>query len=582
MRQLPSCLAGIVSVLGLLYLGHQRSRFRHSVEDQLAAIADLKVRQIVGWRQERLADARAIMLDPLPSQAVRQFLAGASTNELRAPLQGWLTSIYLTTESIRAMLLDPEFQVRLAAPENQTYLGPIAQTFAVEAFRSNQVVISDLHRSHGTGYLHFDVAVPIPAPNQATGPGATNAGLANPQPIAVVDLELDPAQFLYPLIQSWPTPSRTAETLLVRREGDEVLFLNDLRHRTNTALAFRLPLARTNAPAVLAVLGREGTVEGPDYRGELVLAAVRKVPGTSWRLVSKMDQREVFAPFQRDARLILLTIFSAVAAAGLVSWGLWRRQEARFLKQELATRERLESALTFERDLLTTLLESTPDALYFKDLQSRFVRCSHYFKNLFNVTDTGLILGKTDFDFFAKEHAQPAYEDEQEIIRTGRPIIGKQEQETHLDGRVTWALTTKMPWRDKDGRIIGTFGISKDITVIKEAEARLGAMHRQLLGTSRLAGMAEVATGVLHNIGNVLNSVNVASSCAADLLRNSKVATLSQLAEPAPPARAGLVCLRDHRPQGQTVACIHRPTCRMSPCGKGVGAPGTCPTAKEH
>ena len=194
------------------------------------------------------------------------------------------------------------------------------------------------------------------------------------------------------------------------------------------------------------------------------------------------------------------------------------------------TAQRLaEIKLARERDLLATLLENVPDAIYFKDLQSRFVRCSHAFKRMFNVADLDTLKGKTDFDFFTEEHARPAYEDEQEIIRTGKPILGKQEKETHPDGRVAWALTSKMPWRDADGKIIGTFGISKDITAIKEAEARLEAAHKQLVEFSRQAGMAEVASSVLHNVGNVLNSVNTSAGVVVDLVRGSNASGISRV-----------------------------------------------------
>jgi signal transduction histidine kinase len=86
-----------------------------------------------------------------------------------------------------------------------------------------------------------------------------------------------------------------------------------------------------------------------------------------------------------------------------------------------------------------------------------------------------------------------------------------------------------MPWRDEEGNTIGTFGVSNDITALKEAESKLDQTHKQLLEISRQAGMAEVAVSVLHNVGNVLNSVNVASSCVADTLRNSKTANLSKV-----------------------------------------------------
>src|SRR5439155_7754340 len=91
----------------------------------------------------------------------------------------------------------------------------------------------------------------------------------------------------------------------------------------------------------------------------------------------------------------------------------------------------------------------------------------------FGLSDPAQAIGKTDFDFFTEEHARPAYADEQEIIQSGQPLVGKEEKETWLDGRVRWVSTTKMPFRDNDGNIIGTFGVARDITRVKLAEEGL-------------------------------------------------------------------------------------------------------------
>jgi signal transduction histidine kinase len=108
-------------------------------------------------------------------------------------------------------------------------------------------------------------------------------------------------------------------------------------------------------------------------------------------------------------------------------------------------------------------------------------------------------------------------------LRTGKPIIGKTENQAY-PGK--WMFVTKMPWRDRDGNLIGTFGISRDITALKEAETKLEAVHQRLMETSRLAGMAEVATDVLHNVGNVLNSVNVSCTLTLDRVKSSKISSL--------------------------------------------------------
>ena len=126
-----------------------------------------------------------------------------------------------------------------------------------------------------------------------------------------------------------------------------------------------------------------------------------------------------------------------------------------------------------ERDLLHTLMENVPDAIYFKDLQSRFTYVNRGLADRFGLADTAEAIGKSDFDFFTEEHARQAYLDEQEVIRTGQPLVAREEREQWPDGRVTWASTTKLPFRDRDGVIIGTFGVSRDITQRKRTETML-------------------------------------------------------------------------------------------------------------
>ena len=123
--------------------------------------------------------------------------------------------------------------------------------------------------------------------------------------------------------------------------------------------------------------------------------------------------------------------------------------------------------------LLETLMDNVPDSIYFKDRQSRFTRVNLYAAARFGVENPALAVGRTDFDFFADEHAAQALRDEQEIIRTGQPLVNVEEKETRADGDVRWVSTTKLPLRDRLGNIIGTFGISRDITARKQVEEQL-------------------------------------------------------------------------------------------------------------
>ena len=126
-----------------------------------------------------------------------------------------------------------------------------------------------------------------------------------------------------------------------------------------------------------------------------------------------------------------------------------------------------------EQRLLHGFLEHIPDGVYFKDREGRFVRISRSLAARFGLPDPADAINKTDFDMFSAEHAQQAFADEQQIIRTGRPIIEKEEKETWPDGRETWVLTTKLPLTDAQGDIVGTMGISRDITDRKRAEQEL-------------------------------------------------------------------------------------------------------------
>jgi sigma-B regulation protein RsbU (phosphoserine phosphatase) len=132
--------------------------------------------------------------------------------------------------------------------------------------------------------------------------------------------------------------------------------------------------------------------------------------------------------------------------------------------------------------ILRLLMENIPDRLYFKDLQSRFVRVNRAYAIWHGFTSPDEVIGKTDFDLFTAEHAAAAFAAEQEIIRTGEPLLGKMEKITWRDGRSLWGSTTKLAWRNASGEIIGTFGLTRDATAVKQAEEKL-LEERNLLQT---------------------------------------------------------------------------------------------------
>jgi two-component system sensor histidine kinase/response regulator len=147
---------------------------------------------------------------------------------------------------------------------------------------------------------------------------------------------------------------------------------------------------------------------------------------------------------------------------------------------DVTARHKAEAALKQERYLLHALMDYLPHNIYFKDTASRFTRINKALADCFGLTDAGEALGKTDFDFFTDEHAQQAYNDEQQVMRTGQPLLDKEEKETWVDGHETWASTTKLPLHDDHGEIVGTFGISRDVTEKKHAAEALLKARQEL------------------------------------------------------------------------------------------------------
>ena len=180
--------------------------------------------------------------------------------------------------------------------------------------------------------------------------------------------------------------------------------------------------------------------------------------------------------------------------------------------------------------LVTNLLENCEDFIYFKDMNSRFLCCSQSLAKRLEAGSPDEMVGSCDHDYFSEECAEGFYNDEQEIIRTGKPMTAKSEPEPRCDGTVTWVMSSKMPLRGLNGEVIGTFGISRDITEQKRFEIELERTNKKLVNASRQAGMAEVATNVIHNVGNVLNSVNTSFYQVQEISTRTNIDNIEKLA----------------------------------------------------
>jgi two-component system sensor histidine kinase/response regulator len=172
---------------------------------------------------------------------------------------------------------------------------------------------------------------------------------------------------------------------------------------------------------------------------------------------------------------------------------------------DITARKRAEAAFAREQYLLQGLMDTLPDNIYFKDRDSKFIRINRALARRFGLNDPAEAVGKSDFDFFTLEHAQQAFADEQEVLRTGQPIINKEEKETWPDGTETWVSTTKMPLRDQDGEVVGTFGVSRDITARKRTEGELRQAKEAADAANR--AKSEFLANMSHDIRTPMNGI---------------------------------------------------------------------------
>lgn len=335
---ITAALMILIGLLGFTYLRREQTDARRQAYDQLEAIATLKAEQITRWHQERMGEARFLMHTAAVARDIAALIQHPQDPAARTAVEGWLEPIKAGDRYEAVMVYDAQAKPLLAVPATafQDTVTPKATLLAALSGRTIRQL--DLRSTAVPGQFRLNLLVPVMPP-----PGGL-AGV-DPRPIALISLRMNPSQALYPMIQSWPVPSATAESLLVRREGNEVVFLNDLRHQRGAALSLRWSVEDRLLPAARIVRGETGVQEGRDYRGVKVLAVGRPLPGTPWHLVVKIDRAEVYAATEREfwqtGVMVLVLLFTVLLGAAFV----WRRRYSGMLRRALvAEKERNEFA----------------------------------------------------------------------------------------------------------------------------------------------------------------------------------------------------------------------------------------------
>jgi PAS domain S-box-containing protein len=439
--------AGIVTVGGL-YVRSDERRYRAEVENELLAQAELKTNELVQWRLERLGDASVFVGNTSFATLVQRVFGNPQDTEARAQLQSWLTKVQTHYQYDRISVLDARGAERLAVPEGWAPDSSVIARRMPEILRAGEATFEDFYRNEHDQRVYLSVLVPI----------LDDRGRA----LGMLAFRIDPETYIYPLLNRPPTPAQTAETLLVRREGNDVLFLNELKFQKHTTLTLRIPLANRNVAAVKAALGQEGLMEAQDYRGVSVLVALRAVPGSPWFLVTRVDTTEIDAPLRERLLLFVFLLGSMLALAAAVARGLWREQSALHLRK-LYELER-------ERGML---IEGVTDYAIFMLDSSGHVTIWNAGAERIKGYRADEIIGQHFSRFYPEEdvaRGKPAKELET-AAREGR--FEEEGWRVRKDGSLFWANVIITALCDQTGQLRGFSKVTRDMTERKQAETTL-------------------------------------------------------------------------------------------------------------
>ncbi len=453
----------LIIVCGYFYYQYEENSIHKRQYSELKVIANLKISQIVQWRKERLADANVIAKSPFIRQNVQRWFL-SKDNILRIDLIKQFSLMRYSYNYENVFIVSVEGKFLFDLDSSIKHIDTLTINLCKKAVHDGADIMSDLYFCPTHHTIHFDIIAPIFNDRNA--------------PIAVFIMRIDPYAYLYPLIQSWPTPSKSAETLIIRKDGDSVLFLNDLRHKSNTALKLKIPLTSVKVPAVQAVLGHEGIWEGIDYRGVKVLADIEPVPGSPWFMIAKVDRKEVLSELHYRVVIIIIIALILVLLLGIgISW-LYNNRQKNIYRELLETG----TALQESQEEFRATLYSIGDAVITTDVKGSIRNMNVVAEELTGWKEPEAV-GKSIEAVFhiVNEETHDAVESPvQKVIKEGLIVgLGNHTLLISKDGKEIPIADNGAPINNAKGEITGVVLVFRDQTAERAAKKKLSDSETQ-------------------------------------------------------------------------------------------------------
>jgi two-component system cell cycle sensor histidine kinase/response regulator CckA len=459
------CFASLIFVMGgAWYYRLETRKIGAQKYEDLKAIAELKAAEVVSWRKERAADA-LLNSTGIIGDYITRWLEAPDDPSLKSAVIAHLREMKESEGYENIIVAGVDGKLKLSLKPGFVELDPVMKRELAGTLESGHVVFGDLFKCPVCRKVHMDVTAPIV--------GAEGA------PIGVLFLRVDAEDYLFPLIESWPTPSRTSETVLVRGDSSEVVFLNKPRHVPDSALSFRVPLSKSDVPAVRAVLGQTGKYEGKDYRGVRVLADIRGVPDSPWYMVAKVDSAEIFAEAQYHGRAIMLVVALFILMTGILAVLYFNRQEKRAYRELYRVeRERREA----QGEIRTTLY-SIGDGVIVVDVTGTVKRMNPVAERLTGWREAEASGSRLEqvFHIVNEDTGAEIESPVQRILREGMSVgLSDHTLLIARDGSERPIADSGSPIRDEQGTVTGVVLVFRDQTEERRAERALRARATEL------------------------------------------------------------------------------------------------------
>lgn len=434
------------------YHRNYRESIINEKSELIAAIGEAKAGHVADWAEERKGQLTSLIDDPLTGKLFTALAADPADARVRSLLSARLATFIKYNKHEEAYMAAADGKVLAGAGPERKTVCPVSLRL-IKSTRAARVPVISSMELHDDGRSAVHMAI--------------RAARSGGRPI-YLSVTLSPDEFLYPLIRKWPAKSYSGETLLVRRDGDDVIFLNELRHRKGTALKLRIPLSREDLPGAAAINGFTGVMRGKDYRGVPVLAWCGHVPGSDWYLVSKLDEEEAFAFLRRDSLHLLLLALALLAGGGLAGYALVKRREADYVK-----------SLTIAEERFSRLYSKMRDAYVYVGMDGGILECNGAYERLTGYTLEEL--KKRTYEDITPEkwHQAERRIVEERVLKEGASGVYEKEYR-RKDGSLVPVELLAVLDRDAAGGPAGMWAIVRDLTERKRAEERMVESERRL------------------------------------------------------------------------------------------------------